>query len=70
MSEFNNKYFKFITKNFNGPFTDFTPDWYSEVGSIIVRTMIINAFIPYAMLIYLGLYKWYRRWSDHKGDIY
>jgi len=42
---------KFLTKYFEGPFYDYMPDWYSNVGFKIVQTMIINAIMPYVALV-------------------
>jgi len=30
----------------NGPFYDFSPEWYAIVGYSIVQTMVINAILP------------------------
>jgi hypothetical protein len=32
---------------FHGPFDDYDPVWYSQVGFLIVKTMIINSILPY-----------------------
>lgn len=37
----------FITDNFKGPYYDYDPEWYTEVGFLIVKTMIINAIMPF-----------------------
>jgi hypothetical protein len=39
-----------ITDMFHGPFHDYEPNWYSQVGWLIVKTMIINAMLPYIAL--------------------
>jgi hypothetical protein len=31
---------------FDGPYYDFTSDWYSIVGYKLTQTMLINAFMP------------------------
>jgi len=41
----------FITKYFRGPYYDYSPEWYSDVGQKIFQTMIINAIMPYITLI-------------------
>ena len=41
----------FLTKNIQGPFYDYMPDWYTNVGSKIVQTMMINAILPYVGLV-------------------
>lgn len=40
----------FITNNFQGPYYDYDPEWYSEVGFLILKTMIINAILPFVAL--------------------
>jgi len=40
----------FITTLFRGPFYDYMPRWYSQVGMKIVQTMIINSILPYVTL--------------------
>lgn len=30
----------------NGPFSDYVPDWYGDVGLKILQTMVINAIMP------------------------
>lgn len=40
----------FITDNFTGPFYDYDPDWYPEVGFLILKTMIINSLLPFVAL--------------------
>ena len=30
----------------NGPFADYVPDWYGDVGLKILQTMVINAIMP------------------------
>lgn len=39
-----------LTKYFKGPFYDYMPDWYGNVGFLIVKTMIINSIMPYISL--------------------
>jgi hypothetical protein len=31
---------------FSGPFYDYTSEWYSVVGGVLVSTMLLNAFMP------------------------
>jgi uncharacterized membrane protein YidH (DUF202 family) len=40
----------FITKHFVGPYYDYEPEWYAAVGFLILKTMIINAFLPFSGL--------------------
>ena len=35
-----------LNKIFTGPYTDFSQDWYNDVGVIIVSTMVIGAIFP------------------------
>lgn len=35
----------------NGNFTDFTSDWYIEVGSQLIQTMLVAAFMPYLTFV-------------------
>jgi len=39
-----------VTHHFRGPFHDYMPRWYPEVGMKIVQTMMINSILPYAGL--------------------
>jgi hypothetical protein len=41
----------FITKFIQGPFYDYMPDWYVNVGGKIVQTMLINSIMPYVGLV-------------------
>jgi hypothetical protein len=40
----------FLTNNFTGPFYDYDPEWYVAVGFLILKTMIINAILPFSAL--------------------
>lgn len=40
----------FITNIFHGPYYDYDPMWYSNVGFIILKTMCINACMPFVQL--------------------
>lgn len=40
----------FITNIFTGPFYDYEPEWYAQVGFLILKTMIINALLPFSGL--------------------
>lgn len=37
---------KWFTQFVRGPFHDYSPDWYEEVGNKIVQAMVINAVLP------------------------
>ena len=41
---------KILTQIFAGPFTDYMPQWYLEVGGKIVQTMLINSIMPLVSL--------------------
>lgn len=63
----------FITKNIQGPFYDYMPDWYTNVGAKIVQTMMINAVLPYAGLVGAFVVPALKRKVDRGccgGDIY
>ena len=55
----------FITNIFNGPFYDYEPEWYAQVGFLILKTMIINATLPFSDLA-LG---WGLPWIHRKMDM-
>ena len=38
---------------FRGPHTDFTPEWFRDIGETLVMTMVLNAIIP-SMCEYIG----------------
>ena len=42
---------KIITNNFNGPFYDYMPTWYRDIGQKLVMTMLINSIMPYIDLV-------------------
>ena len=41
---------KVVTQFFHGPFSDYVPSWYLEVGTKVLQTMIINSFMPLVAL--------------------
>jgi hypothetical protein len=57
---------KWITGNFKGPFTDYEPMWYSAVGFLILKTMIINAILPMVMTVMGFALPWIKRKKDMK----
>ena len=63
---------KILTKYFNGPFYDYMPAWYSNVGLKIVTTMIINAIMPFVALATTFIVPALKRFVDRKfsSDIY
>jgi len=58
-----------LTKYFKGPFYDYMPQWYGDIGFLIVKTMIINSILPYVGLVSAFLVPWLKRKMDRKfGD--
>lgn len=60
-----------ITNFFHGPFYDYDPLWYAQVGFLILKTMIINAFLPYVAVVQgwalpLLLRKMDMKWSNDR----
>lgn len=53
-----------------GPYTDYTPDWYADVGATIVRTMVINSFMPYVNLCVAFILPSLKAYRDSRGDVY
>lgn len=39
-----------FARQFNGPFTDYNPEWYNNVGDLTLQSMIINSIMPYCNL--------------------
>jgi hypothetical protein len=37
---------KWFTRFFNGPFYDYQPEWFQDVGLKILQTMVINSIMP------------------------
>ena len=50
--------------NIRNQFSDFTNDWYRQVGSTIVQTMIIQIFIPIGTLLLNMFLIWLRKFRD------
>lgn len=55
-----------------GPFYDYMPQWYVEVGYKIVQTMLINAIVPYVGIVTGLLIPKLKKAYDNKftGDLY
>ena len=49
---------------FNGPFYDYSDEWYAIVGSQIVKTMIINSILPPIMESIPIIMAWWFQRSD------
>jgi len=54
----------FLSGVFNGQFNDYSFDWYSDVGSILVVSMIINAVTPIIEFWIECILYWYGKRSD------
>jgi len=63
---------KQITQYVKGPFYDYMPEWYSNVGFKIVQTMIINSIMPYVGLATGFIIPAIKRKLDRKfgSDVY
>jgi len=56
---------KFITQFFySGKFRDYEPQWYANVGKMIVQTMAINSIMPYVGLFTAVNIPKIMRWLD------
>ena len=36
----------YLNQAFTGQYTDFTSDWYGDVGVILIKALLIGAFMP------------------------
>jgi hypothetical protein len=45
-ANFSETHIPFFNVYFRGKYTDFTPAWYTDVGTTLIKTMMINAFMP------------------------
>lgn len=61
-----------ITSVFNGQYYDYSPLWYSDIGSQITVTMIISSLMPYFYLLYEYIMIWFFLFKDRgfSGDVY
>jgi len=61
-----------LTQYFRGPFYDYMPGWYSVVGFLITKTMIINSIMPYIGLVTAFMIPALKRKMDRKfgSDVY
>lgn len=61
-----------LREHMHGPFTDYVPDWYGNVGLIILKTMVINAFMPLINIVKGWAVPAIKQKLDNKfsGDIY
>ena len=62
----------FFTKYFKGPFYDYMPNWYTNVGTKVVQTMLINSILPYVGLVMAFCIPFVKRSLDSKFsmDVY
>ena len=53
----------------SGSYNDFVPDWYPNVGTQLLLTMILNIFAPHSLPLFLFARIKYRRWR-YPGTFY
>jgi hypothetical protein len=56
--------------SFTGPFTDYTPAWYNDVGYKTLQTMIINMMMPFANYCSTYMVPAVMQWLDSGGNLY
>jgi hypothetical protein len=49
---------------FNGKYSDFSPEWYSDVGVALMLTMVINAFVPHIWVLITYFKLEFQRFAD------
>jgi len=54
----------FLSGIFNGPYNDYSVDWYGDVGNIMVVSMILNAVVPVIEFWIECIIYWYGKRSD------
>ena len=54
----------FLGKIFSGPFSDYTPLWYSVTGYYLVQTMLLNVFMTPINSVIARIIQW----VTHKYD--
>lgn len=54
----------FLSGIFNGPYNDYSVDWYNDVGNILVVSMILNAVLPVIEFWVDCIIYWYNKRSD------
>ena len=59
-----------VREVFTGPFSDYTPDWYDDVGAKITQTMLINSVMPYVNVVSAVLVPKIKMYIDSRGNIY
>jgi len=42
---------KWFTKMFKGPFYDYMPEWYMDVGLKLILTMAVQAIMPFVNIV-------------------
>lgn len=47
-----------------GAYYDYSPEWYANIGNLIVDTMLIYAFWPYFALFLMAARPWIRKKID------
>lgn len=61
---------KWITRFIANKFYDYVPAWYTHVGFLIVKTMLINSIMPYITLVVAFAVPWVKRRLLDNKDIY
>ena len=56
----------YLERIFTGRLSDFNMDWYRKDGSVLVSTMLINAFVPAITDLALMAVRAFKRFKDKK----
>ena len=51
---------------FTGKYNDMTADWYLEIATLIIMTLIFNIFFPFLELIMVSTLKCFRKCFDRR----
>lgn len=49
---------------FGGKYNDFSPNWFYNVGTVLIFTMFINIFSPPLVTLGAGVLSWFMRCWD------
>jgi hypothetical protein len=58
--------FEFAPNIFDGKYSDFNLDWFIDIGSIVVTSMLITAVYPLVELLGFGGILYLKRAADQK----
>lgn len=53
-----------MAKLFDGPYNDYSSEWYGDVGQIIVQTMVINMLLPVISFKVQEIKQWFEVRDD------